>query len=112
LPDAYLDYGLRTLASGGIGAKQDGVGLLAIRAELESDRRTSMPEPDLRSIDAVPVRALAFLKQKVDGSNGGADTGCRRGPEGFHVPSTLGMRRHTEGLDDILCVGWGTKWHG
>jgi hypothetical protein len=99
LPDACRNYGLWALARRDVGTKQNDFGLLTVRAEAESDGRAGMPEPDLRSVDSMPVGALAFLKQEVDRSNCGTCNSSRQGNRELalrrpatlcHRPATLG----------------------
>jgi hypothetical protein len=111
LPDTCRDYGLWALSRRDVGTKQNDFGLLTVRAEAESDGRAGMPEPDLRSVDSMPVGALAFLKQEVDRSNGGTCARLGRGTEGLCVPASLGMRHHAESPDEDLRIGFEIKRH-
>ena len=109
LPNAQRDDGLWALACGNIGAEADGFCLLTVRAEVEPEGRAGVPKPDLGSVDGVPVRALALLKQEINGSNRRTRAGLSRNAKRFCVPATFRMRSHPERLDDDLRVGLGIK---
>lgn len=59
-----------------------------------------MPEPDFRSIDLVPMRALTGRQQKMDRRSAGPDTvpvpGLDLGPPRLLIPTAFRMRGELE----------------
>ena len=104
LPDTHWDDGLWAFASGDIGTERYCFGLLTVIAQAEPESKAGVPEPDLRSIDGMPVRPLPLFEQKADRSHCGALAGLGRSAKSFCVPPALRMRNHPKSFDDALRV--------
>ena len=102
LPGICWHGGLRPLAIREVGSEADRFDGCSILRDAQSERRAGVEMPDLNGINAVPVRALAALQQKVDGGRTGAAVGTGLVAKGLAKMPTLGMRRKPEQADDLL----------
>ena len=86
-------------------AEQLAAGFSAAPRDGQFERRSGVPMPDLRRVNAVPPRSFAALEQEIDRRRSRAPIDRAGVAEGLAIMPALGVRLEVEQADDVFGGG-------